>query len=113
LTVRGNETGPLEIRLEPCGTITGRIVSKDGLPIPNGWMTPIGVLGGGIDEDFITAGKDGRFERVVLPGWKYSFHVSLLPGGKAYPLKEIMLEPGQTLDLGDVLGISIRGSPPK
>jgi RNA polymerase sigma factor (sigma-70 family) len=113
LTVRGDETGPLEVRLEPCGTITGRIVGQDGLPIPDGWVWPFSIMEDLVEDYLVRADNSGRFEKVLMPRKKYLIRAGLLRSGMANSPREIALEPGQTLDLGDVLGNSKRGSPPK
>jgi hypothetical protein len=112
LTVRGDETGPLEVRLERCGTITGRIVDHDGMAIRNGPVFPFSRINGAADTDFVSADKSGRFEQILIPRKKYSFAARLFRGEMANGLKEITLEPGQTLELGDVFGNFNRGRPP-
>jgi hypothetical protein len=111
LTVRGDETGPLEVRLERCGTITGTIVDQDGLPIPNGPVSPFRRINGAAYTDVVSADKSGRFEQVLLPREKYLFAGRLFRGGMETGLKEVALEPGQTLELGDVFGNYNRGRP--
>ena len=70
--LKGDETGPLTLRLQPYGTITGRIVDDDGRPrgglglISTGGSRPDqpaeqGVLPGGNVGDGIRIGRDGRF----------------------------------------------------
>jgi RNA polymerase sigma factor (sigma-70 family) len=36
--IRGSETGPIRVKLKPTGTITGRVVDKDGKPIAGVWF---------------------------------------------------------------------------
>jgi RNA polymerase sigma factor (sigma-70 family) len=100
--MRGDEKGPLTIRLEPLGTASGRIVDKDGQPVAglhinvfrSRWIGPGGVQ--------VKTDKDGRFRTAgLVPGQKYM----LYPAERSLSLKrgfDIVVESGQDKDLGEI-----------
>jgi protocatechuate 3,4-dioxygenase beta subunit len=108
--VRPGEAGPLTIKLEPSGTLTGRLVDDEGQPRAGVQMT--------CDRPFI--GDDSRFESGSLatpiktdeagrfrapglvPGLKYSLRVwkGRMITGEA--VKDTVAAPGEVKDLGDV-----------
>jgi RNA polymerase sigma factor (sigma-70 family) len=100
--VRGEETEPLRVQLQPCGSVSGRIVDKDGQPVPG---LRLHVQSAGLSglRQYLeaTTGKDGRF-RVggIVAGAKYW----LIPGGRARVLAHVAVEPGKKKDLADVDG---------
>jgi hypothetical protein len=108
-TLKPDETGPITVRLEPCGIVTGRLIDTGGLPqaeveltcdIPfNDSTHRFGSL-----PSPIKTGKDGRFRAdALVPGRKYSFH--LWRGkvrGDVTGAQDIVVARGQTKDLGDV-----------
>jgi hypothetical protein len=98
--VRGSDTGPVRIQLEPWGSVTGRLVKPDGEPMTNVWID-IGHV------PRVQAGKDGRFRIDGLSrGLKYSVSVIKDPGyvletsGKN--IKDLTLKPSEVKDLGDI-----------
>jgi RNA polymerase sigma factor (sigma-70 family) len=98
LTLRGDVTGPLAIHLEPCGSITGRMVDKGGKPVPeitfHSW-------GGSLPGGPAKTDREGRFHVALLPGLKYSLGLS----GPRRLLKQvgkIEVESGRSKDLGDL-----------
>jgi hypothetical protein len=107
--VAPDEEGPVTVRLERCGTLTGRLVD-DGLPLAGVQMTCDRPYEGG-DSRFekgslpvpIKTDKDGRF-RVsgLVPGLKYSLRVwkGVMIAGT--PVKDMIIGAGETKDLGDV-----------
>ena len=81
--LKGDEAGPLTLRLQPWGTITGRIVDEDGQPRggsgsqhlaasfrsgpPTRASCRAATVGAGIQ-----TGRDGRFRvEGLVPGLKY------------------------------------------
>jgi RNA polymerase sigma factor (sigma-70 family) len=106
---RGDESTPVTVRLQKCGTLTGRIVDEEGQPqadlaisgeiqagqlnIRQGWF---GFLWAQTD-------KDGRFRtEEVVPGVRQSF-MAMKNGnfiGRLDP--EVLLRPGETRDLGEL-----------
>lgn len=99
LILRGDETGPQTIRLQPWGVLTGRVVDAEGEPVGGGNIYPIARPAG-----YPEIGKDGRF-RIdgILPGKSYDLQFlkdsSLLSG---FIARGIKVGPGETRDLGDV-----------
>ncbi len=98
LEVRGDEKDPVRIRLEPWGTLTGRLVKPDGEPMTNVNIYA-GSRAGQLD-------KDGKFRIDGLaPGLKYGLTVIKAPyrleiSGK--DIKDLTIRPGDTKDLGDI-----------
>jgi RNA polymerase sigma factor (sigma-70 family) len=115
--LKGDETGPLTIRLQPYGTITGRIVDEDGRPrgglgiMSAGGSLPErpaeqGVLPGGNIGDGIRIGRDGRFRiEGLVPGLKYGATASegLTYFGELF--HDLTVIPGEVKDLGDIKGV--------
>ena len=111
LVCKGDEAEPYVVRLEPWGTITGRLVDSSGKPrarvdmMSADWqralIDPCGVISYGEKTD-----NDGRFrcERLV-PGQSYSAHAvgdRAMKGGFGLVIDGVVLKPGEMRDLGDV-----------
>jgi RNA polymerase sigma factor (sigma-70 family) len=98
LEVRGDEKGPVRVRLEPWGVVTGRLVKPDGEPMTNVSIYA-GSRGGQPD-------KEGKFRIDGLPpGLKFGLRVikppySLEVSGKE--TSDLTTRPGETKDLGDI-----------
>jgi protocatechuate 3,4-dioxygenase beta subunit len=87
--------GPLTIKLQPCGSVSGRIVDQDGQPVA-GMHIP-GGLGGSLE---FTTDKEGRFQvGELVPGMEY--HI-MRPKVVATVLVSVVVEPGKNKDLGDL-----------
>jgi RNA polymerase sigma factor (sigma-70 family) len=98
LEVRGDEKGPVRIRLESWGTLTGRLVTPEGKPMMDvtihaGWRSG-------------QADKDGRFRiEGLAPGLKFSLSVSKGQYDLAILSKnatDLQVKPGETKDLEDI-----------
>jgi hypothetical protein len=117
LVVRGDEDGPLAVRLEPYGVAVGRLVDADGKPVA-GRRFPInsllrqkpeelGTLPWSPQFQFLQTDKDGKFRiEGLVPGMKYDLSIldPLAPGvrfgidiGRALSVKS-----GEVKDLGDI-----------
>ena len=101
--LKGNEAGPLTLRLQPWGTITGRVVDDDGQPLKGLEINSIDgsdVLG--ILPDDVWVGSDGRFrvERLV-PGLEYGASASnRMVQGELF--RGVTVAPGEVKVLGDL-----------
>jgi RNA polymerase sigma factor (sigma-70 family) len=101
LTVHAGETGPLDVRLEPWGSIKGRLVDKKGQPVPNGFIRLL-IENIGLERG-LSADRNGRFQGPLVPRARYSFVRA--PWGQASDaiyLGEVTVESGQEKDVGDV-----------
>jgi hypothetical protein len=96
LTISGDQTGPLTVRLEPFGVIAGRIVDRAGKPLKEQYVTCAA------DAHYQAQGEtdgQGRFQLNVLPELNYRLGVFR---GQLKQIGEIRVDPGQRRDLGDV-----------
>jgi RNA polymerase sigma factor (sigma-70 family) len=86
---------PLTVKLQPCGSVTGRIVDKDGQPLAN---IPVW-----IGHVHVKTGKDGRFRADgLVVGKKY--HAESNDRVRHPPFYEsIRIESGKVKDLGDAV----------
>jgi RNA polymerase sigma factor (sigma-70 family) len=107
VTVKGDDKGPLVVKLAPAAALTGRLVTPEGKPVADGEVTArheaaIGSLPAGIRPD-----KDGKFRiEGLVPGLTY--RLGLVKGMYLHRLDgaaggELTFEQGQTRDLGDVV----------
>ncbi|MHB1560734.1 MAG: sigma-70 family RNA polymerase sigma factor [Isosphaeraceae bacterium] len=114
LDLKGDEAGPLTVRLRPWGVVTGRVVDDDGQPRRNlevqnlGGIYPApppdhGVLPGLGDNPSPRTDRDGRFRiEGFVPGLKYGAAVvenNVYLGGI---FKDVSVGSGETKDLGDL-----------
>ena len=117
--LRGNEKGPITAKLGPAGTIRGRLVTKDGVPITSGELVGLqSVMGQPGDPPFDP--KSGSLPRDIRPDKEGRFAIEGLAPGLTYSLgllrSQVYLthfegkarephsvKPRETLDLGDVV----------
>jgi RNA polymerase sigma factor (sigma-70 family) len=93
--LRGAASEPLTVKLQPCGSVSGRIVDQDGQPVA-GVRIPGGV-GGSVD---VITDKEGRFHAEgLVPGVEYHL---MRPKVVATVLVTVVVEPGKNKDLGDL-----------
>ncbi|HEV3339562.1 MAG TPA: carboxypeptidase-like regulatory domain-containing protein [Pirellulales bacterium] len=99
--VRGDEDGPIEVRLQPCGSIVGRLVDEDGEPVANR-MIGVGRPRYAPPEFTPTTDAQGRF-RVdgLVPGLEYEVGLENR-GSLLRKLKVATLMPGEERNLGDL-----------
>jgi RNA polymerase sigma factor (sigma-70 family) len=119
--VKADGGGPLTIRLEPPGTMTGRVVDANGRPLAGHtihlWYMDV-LLNKHVPVEFLRSGRIGplgfpttrtdaegkfRFERLV-PVLKYRLIViDGAPGeGTVRLTKDVSVEPGKVKDVGDL-----------
>jgi RNA polymerase sigma factor (sigma-70 family) len=116
--VKGKDSGPVQVKLIAAGTLTGRLVTPDGVAVSEGRLAS---LRGPIDEPDrvkenstigllpadISPGKDGKFRiEGAIPGLTY--HLGLIRGMYLHRLGgaaagKVSVKPGETKDLGDVV----------
>ncbi|HEY7326460.1 MAG TPA: sigma-70 family RNA polymerase sigma factor [Gemmataceae bacterium] len=113
LMVRGDDKEPLTVRLVPVGSMTGRLLDREGQPIAGAFVDlnpPDGVareLYRHLNQrrPQIRTDKDGRF-RIdgIVPDVKFMLSISqgrtFLVGEPRIGLRQV--KPGQTLDLGAI-----------
>jgi hypothetical protein len=100
----GQQSDPLTVKLQPCGSVSGRLVDVDGQPLAN---KRLHILDDGSRFDLVTADKEGRFRiEGLVPGVRYTLTRQQLPEVNyelAQPsLATVSVEPGKTKDLGDL-----------
>jgi RNA polymerase sigma factor (sigma-70 family) len=100
LELRGDEKEQVRVRLEPWGSVTGRLVAPDAES-----LTKVVVEVGSLHRAL--PGKDGKFRIDGLaPGQRYGLRVLKVPvyvleiNGKG--LDALKVGPGETKDLGDI-----------
>ena len=109
LTLRGDETEALTVRLGSCGAVCGRVVDRAGHPV-SGQGLWFGRGDNGLDVKAVTD-LQGKFRADLVPGLTYRMPSSLV----SRPVKdvdELVVAPGQTKDLGD-LPVADRSPKPK
>jgi RNA polymerase sigma factor (sigma-70 family) len=115
VTVRGNEKGPVVVKLAPLGHLSGRLLDADGNPLEGVEvsLSPETRSGGELyrvaappSSKPVRTNKHGRFHiEGVVPGLKFLLLLRgqipyYPPGGVA--VKQVQVKPGEKLDLGDV-----------
>ena len=106
--VKGDEPGPVSVRLEPCGVIIGRVV--DDMGKPRGRLELHNIQGRnsgpfvGIFPTRCPVDQDGRFRVEVVPGLSYTaLAVPTESNGRSAQLFEnVKVGPGEVKDLGDL-----------
>jgi beta-lactamase regulating signal transducer with metallopeptidase domain len=95
----------MTVTLEPCATLVGRLVDDEGIPF-QGVEVQASPAPGTYPYFFIpivVSHADGTFEcRGLFPGCDYGLVVHGSDVKIQFPLKKIAVEPGKTVDLGNV-----------
>jgi RNA polymerase sigma factor (sigma-70 family) len=108
LLVRGDEKTPVQVKLEPWGAVTGRLVGVGGLPRAGAdlRLDPVGDKLSNTDyashpTRSFHADKDGKFRiEGLVPGMKYALGV--VEKGVYYDALDFSVRSGETKDLGEV-----------
>jgi hypothetical protein len=101
---RGAASGPLTVKLQPCGSLAGRIVDQDSQPVAglriDLWGKGTGLIGGAtFDGQVLTTDKEGRFRALgLVPGEQYWIELSRSPRSRSYTA----VESGKENDVGDI-----------
>jgi RNA polymerase sigma factor (sigma-70 family) len=103
--VKGTETKPLTVQLQPWAAVRGRLLDADGLPLRNAKLYGSNIL----PEDCRTDGE-GRFRlEWLIPGLRYDLtYEKDKPFVSGMLLKDFVGKPGEVRDLGDVRDQSLR-----
>jgi RNA polymerase sigma factor (sigma-70 family) len=106
---KGDEKTPVNIQLQQCGTLIGRLVDEDGQPRSGVNLTgniregQLNITEGWFGFINSTTDKDGRFKiEGVLPGVKVGLSTQKGASITGQLVEEISLKPGEVKDLGDV-----------
>ncbi|MHB1561005.1 MAG: sigma factor-like helix-turn-helix DNA-binding protein [Isosphaeraceae bacterium] len=117
IELKGDEPDPVRVVLQPCGTVTGRLVDEEGKPRPGMRLRlgqrfrSAGQWTGTERMDGLTTDRAGRFRIATLvPGLHYDLEVLKKPfvpnysdQAEGYLSKnEWTVKPGETIDWGDV-----------
>jgi RNA polymerase sigma factor (sigma-70 family) len=100
LALRGDESGPQTVTLQPWGILTGRVVNGDGEPSGECQLNGIDLPKG-----YPQVGKDGRFRAEgLIPNQPYDLRI-LSKGSQlgGFIAKGLKVGPGETIDLHDVV----------
>src|SRR5262249_33125919 len=91
------QAGPLVVKLQPCGSASGRWVDPDGQPVA-GARVQVSALHGVGGHQQVTTDKEGRFRvEGLVPGVEYDLRKSF----RNFPVR-VTVESGKHKDLGDV-----------
>ncbi|MEX0679502.1 MAG: hypothetical protein WD063_20680 [Pirellulales bacterium] len=95
---------PLRVVLEPCGTVTARLLDKNGEGVRTGYVS-FGILlpdSWGLELTEGHTDQDGRLRcDAILPGGKYNISVASPQTNWQSVAKDLAVAPGETVDLGE------------
>lgn len=103
--IHGDEEGPITLRLQPCGAVSGRLLDEDGEPLAN---TALGVGQVRVmpPEFSATTNQDGKFRLDgLVPGMPYGITLrrqGQMGQGMRQLATDVVVAPGKTQDLGDL-----------
>ncbi len=111
--IRCDSAEPLTVKLQPYGSVIGRILDKDGKPVPD---VPMRIdRDGGETDTRVKTDRDGRF-RVdsLVAGHTYELlspvraAILTLEDGRVISFPQFKIEPGKVKDFGDAKPSKIR-----
>jgi RNA polymerase sigma factor (sigma-70 family) len=106
--LQGDNSEPLTVKLQPCGSASGRIVDPDGEPVVGQHLVFAGralpilseAVGGAL---LVTTDKEGRFRvEGLIPGQEYRVSGAHSSDGYLRIHALALVEPGKHQDLGDI-----------
>jgi hypothetical protein len=112
--IKGDEAGPLTVRLQPQATIAGRVLDEDGQPLGNVVLNSLGRFGPEATADRgllpespgslgLPVGRDGRFRvEGLIPGLKYGATARRGRMDLGTVFDDVIVAPGEMKDLGDL-----------
>ena len=107
LFLKGDETGSLTVKLQPWGTVVGRVIDEEGIPLTDVELSS--TFHDGFDpehgdlEDRPTVDARGRFRiEGLVPGVKYDADGRSPNKADGPVMKDTRLAPGEVKDLGNV-----------
>jgi hypothetical protein len=102
LALKGEIKEPLTVRLEPCGTVSGRLLDQDGEPVANAVVRLEVTAPYDSGPSKVKTDKEGRFRfEGIVPGQRHQARFGPPPFGQ-YLYKPFTLKPGENKDLSDV-----------
>jgi hypothetical protein len=100
VTVTGETKEPLTVRLEACGSITGRLLDQDGQPVAGATVRLEAQDIHDSGPARVKTDAEGRFRfHGIVPGQKHQARLGLTYGQYLY--SQFALTPGESRDLGD------------
>jgi RNA polymerase sigma factor (sigma-70 family) len=104
VTVLGNAAQPVTVKLQPCGTVKGRLVDERGNPVSSVRVC----LSEDASPGYAMAQTNnlGRFQMELFPGQKYSWG---FPYGLQTHLDIVQVESSRSKDLGELVLTSRKG----
>jgi RNA polymerase sigma factor (sigma-70 family) len=100
VTVRGDQTEPLAVQLEPCGWVVGRLVDKRGRPVP---AVAVSLSPGSYGmEVWAQTDEHGRFRAALVAGPKYVLGLSS-PRHLLSRVGAVEVESDRSHDLGNLI----------
>jgi RNA polymerase sigma factor (sigma-70 family) len=109
LLVPGKEKGPVQVKLQPWGVVTGRLLDASGQVVRRGALlcprsfAADSLQVGSLPQNSFPLGTDGKFRiEGLVPGLKY--HLASIEGNmfRGDVVKNLTVKTGETKDLGDV-----------
>jgi protocatechuate 3,4-dioxygenase beta subunit len=101
LALKGEQKEPLTVKLEPCGSATGRLLDQDGEPVAGAVVRLDTESHHDSAPAKVKTDKDGRFRfEGIVPGQSHQARFGPPPFGQ-YLYKPFTLKPGECKDLGD------------
>jgi hypothetical protein len=112
MKISGDDKGPVELKLDPWGALTGRLLNNAGEPLENSSVTftweimpadNVKLKMGFVHKSYYQTDKEGRFMiEGLVPGMNYNIVNLSASEIRGYVARLISVKSGETKDLGDV-----------